>query len=730
MKAVVIIPTYNEIENIHGLVPAILAQDRSLEILVVDDNSPDGTGDAVDKLCQTEPRLHVLHRTTKDGLGRAYIAGFKWALDYGADLVLEMDADHSHNPDYLPALLQASKEADVVLGSRYTEGGGTVNWPWWRQLMSRGGSLYARTVLGYRIKDLTGGFKCFRRSVLEEIDFNEIQAAGYGFQVELTHLALKAGFKVVEVPITFVDRRFGESKMDKAIFWEAARVVLQLRFGQRRKRKTANRPHPVVPEGSMRILQVIAEVPPIKSGVAKVAAELQAGLEAKGHHVDTLSSSDIPRVHIGEYRFSAFVFKWSQLRDNLADYDLINIHAPAPTFTDLFLLFASRFGTSQYKGRLILTYHSEIDLPGVLIKPLSRLYSWLHKKISFMAGHTIVTSPSYAEMFDHMNPADITIIPWGVTEAAVDLPPIEKPNGPLQIAFVGQLRPYKGLDILLKALVPLPNAQLKVIGEGHQAESYHQLAQELGLNNVEFLGAVDDETLYNTLKECHTLVLPSLTMADAFGIVLLEAMSVGCVPIASKLPGVQDVIGEVGLTFPIGEINTLTEQLTYLRDNPRRRQRYAHQARLRAKQYTWGRTIDAHEQLFRRIAVVEEVKSAGEQGQSLIYTISHVLAHHLNAQVATLPPSALTDHQYKMLSEKPRGTIHFPTGISDNAVDGSSHFSETHSTLITTLFRTQPEPHLICFTRTAEHTPFTNTDRQWLEETVLALISDIEGLNA
>ncbi len=229
-RALVIIPTYNEVENLEPIVKAALAADPRLEVLVVDDNSPDGTGERADALAAAESRMHVLHRAAKRGLGRAYLAGFEWALSRPYECIFEMDADFSHDPRYLPRFLEAIDEgADVVLGSRYVAGGGTVNWGVARKIISRGGSLYARTILGLPVRDLTGGFKCFRREALEALDLPTVRASGYAFQVELTYRAFRRGFKVREVPIVFEDRRVGKSKMSRAIFLEAVTMVWKLR---------------------------------------------------------------------------------------------------------------------------------------------------------------------------------------------------------------------------------------------------------------------------------------------------------------------------------------------------------------------------------------------------------------------------------------------------------------------------------------------------------------------
>lgn len=233
--ALVIVPTYNERENLEALATEVLARLPTADLLIVDDNSPDGTGALAEALRAREPRIEVLHRPGKLGLGTAYLAGFRHGLARGYDYLVEMDCDFSHDPQYLPALIERARAgADLVLGSRYVAEGGTRNWSWSRRAISRGGNLYARAVLGLPIEDLTGGFKCFRRAVLEQVGLDEVRSEGYAFQIELTYRAWRRGFRIEELPIVFVDRRVGQSKMSRRIVGEAVWMVWRVRWALRR----------------------------------------------------------------------------------------------------------------------------------------------------------------------------------------------------------------------------------------------------------------------------------------------------------------------------------------------------------------------------------------------------------------------------------------------------------------------------------------------------------------
>lgn len=236
-KLLVIIPTYDERDNVKLVAETVHRTESTAHILFVDDNSPDGTGQVIDAMATENERIHTLHRELKEGLGRAYVAGFKWAIEQRYDLIMEMDADLSHNPQEIPNFVKAAQDADLVLGSRYCEGIRITNWPLRRLLLSKTAATYVRLITGMPITDPTGGFKCFRRTVLEAIDLDRVMSSGYAFQVEMTHAAWMQGFRIMEIPIVFEDRRSGYSKMNTDIATEALRIVWKLALQYRFHRK-------------------------------------------------------------------------------------------------------------------------------------------------------------------------------------------------------------------------------------------------------------------------------------------------------------------------------------------------------------------------------------------------------------------------------------------------------------------------------------------------------------
>lgn len=357
----------------------------------------------------------------------------------------------------------------------------------------------------------------------------------------------------------------------------------------------------------MKILMIISEAPPVKSGVSRVAEQLSEGIRKHGHKIDILSLNDIPRYEIGELRVSSMFLKIPQLRKEIIDYDVIHLHGPVPTFSDVFLLMGlQRLG--QKRPRLVYTHHAPIDLQQFGIRPIISLYNLSQELLARFADHVIVSTPSYRKRLSRFVPSDrLSVIPWGVAYDKYYSPVREK--GQFTVIYLGQLRPYKGLPILLKAAEGLENIRIWIIGNGHSAVKYQEMAVKRNLKNVEFYGHVCDDEAIELLKKAHALVLPSITRSEAFGIVLLEGMAAGLVPIASHLPGVADVIGSEGLTFPVGDSKALSVILKRLRDETAYRQHLAELAQAKAALYSWERTIYGYERIYR-----SQVKALSSQG--------------------------------------------------------------------------------------------------------------------
>lgn len=347
----------------------------------------------------------------------------------------------------------------------------------------------------------------------------------------------------------------------------------------------------------MKILMVITEAPPITSGVARVAHELSSRLRVSGHEVDIVSTHDIPRLELGEARLSSMPWRGhEQIYRRAAAYDIVHIHGPAPTFSDAALLYAA-LARRGGRPRVVYTHHCEIAIPGY--GPLCDAYNAAHRLLSLLADHIVTSTPSYARLLERLIPRQkISTIPWGVGPGPRAEP---KPAG-LNVLYVGQLRPYKGLDVLLRAAQRIPEATVTVIGGGHQEQRYRQLADDAGLRNVRFLGRVSDEAMQRAYAEAHALVLPSLTRAEAFGLVLLEGMAAGCVPVASELPGLTDVVDTVGLTFRPGDDAGLAAALRRLLDSPAHTAALGAAARRRAAQFSWEASAAAYERLFLDLA--------------------------------------------------------------------------------------------------------------------------------
>lgn len=354
----------------------------------------------------------------------------------------------------------------------------------------------------------------------------------------------------------------------------------------------------------MKILMVISEAPPVKSGIARVADRLSHGLRDAGHQVDILSQADVPRITKGEIRLSSMALRLPQLRQRFDQYDLIHLHGPVPTFSDVFLLA----GLQQLKARrpaLVYTHHAPIDLRGLPFGLLAPFYNWIQERMARLADHVVVTTPTYGQrLAGSVPPHKLSVIPWGVDYRRFSAP-LHR-DGPFTIVFLGQIRPYKGLPVLLRAFQGMEEARLWIIGDGHQAQASQQLSQQLGLQHIRFWGQLPDEAMIDLLRQAHALVLPSVTRSEAFGLALLEGMSAGCVPVASHLPGVADVVGNEGFTFPAGDVEALHQILTRLHHDAALRLHHASLAQARARLYPWQRVIFGYERIFDHLVAGEK----------------------------------------------------------------------------------------------------------------------------
>lgn len=353
----------------------------------------------------------------------------------------------------------------------------------------------------------------------------------------------------------------------------------------------------------MRILIVISEAPPVQSGIARVADKLSRGLATRGHQVDTLSLQDVPRMERGEIRLSSMPLKLPQLKERFSQYDIIHLHGPVPTFSDVFLLSGLR-GLGVNRPKLVYTHHAPIDLHNPLLYPFIWGYNILQEQWAGLADHVVVTTPSYAQRLSRYVPQDkLSVIPWGVDYARFAAP--VKKDGPFTVLYLGQIRPYKGLPVLLDAAAGLDNARIWVIGKGHYAEACRRQADGLNLANITFWGALPDEEMTRMVKQSHVIVLPSVTRSEAFGIALLEGMAAGCVPVASHLPGVADLVGNEGFTFPAGNSRSLRDILVRLRDDPALRVHLAGLTQAKARLYSWDRATFGYERVFCNLTAQE-----------------------------------------------------------------------------------------------------------------------------
>jgi len=342
----------------------------------------------------------------------------------------------------------------------------------------------------------------------------------------------------------------------------------------------------------MRVLTVVTEAPPIRSGVALTVEQLAGRLEARGHEVDVISSADVGRVSFGEVRLTGLTRHWREIRRRVLAADVVNLHGPAPSFSDAFLALW-RTIPRRLRPQLVYTHHCEIDLPAAGL--LCRAYERAHWRLARAATHVVVSSESYRRIAEEHGARSVSVVPHGLPETHVP----RLPKGPrFTVAFVGQLRPYKGADVLLRAVAELPDIDVDIVGGGHQEEALRALGARLGAGNVRWLGRASNVERDRALARAHVICLPSLTKAEAFGIVLLEGMRVGAVPVASDLPGVRDVAGATGLLCTPGDHRSLLQALVHLRDAPDDWRHRSWLSKRVSTRYQWEQAAQRYEQIF------------------------------------------------------------------------------------------------------------------------------------
>jgi rhamnosyl/mannosyltransferase len=589
----VVIPTFNEAGNVGELLRRLAeALPAGAEVVVVDDSTDDTAALARSAAPFLPFALTVVHRDEPTGgLGGAVVAGLRLAR---AEWAVVMDGDLQHPPAVVADLLAAAPGHDAVVATRYAAGGdGSGLGSPYRHAVSRGSKVLAARLLGgavARLSDPLSGFFAVRRAAL---DLDAVDPIGYKILLELV---VRSGLeRIAEVPFTFAARH---AETSKSTAREGLRFLRHLRVlrGVRREERRA-----VVPAAApirlddhrrgrraprLAVLVVTSEAPPIVSGISRCVDRLTDGLRERGHRVDVLSSVQIPRLVLGEYRFSTLAAHWRRVSALLEQYDVVNLHGPVPTMSDVVLLLAgARRGTP-----ILYTHHSALAVRGA--ETASRVYNRLHRVLSGRADRILTTSEHYADLERRAGGPPVEVVPWGVDVRPRPLRP-HRDGAPLRVLFVGQMRPYKGLEWLIPAVAGRPGLELTLIGDGPHRAEYEALAGSAG--NILFTGRVSDDDLHRAYDTHDVVVLPSVTQAEAFGLVVLEGMAAGCVPVVSDLPGVRDLVADTGLVVPRRDADALAAALAGLADDRTRLAALRHRARRRAEGLGWDTCVERYE---------------------------------------------------------------------------------------------------------------------------------------
>ena len=484
---------------------------------------------------------------------------------------------------------------------------------------------------------------------------------------------------------------------------------------------------------------LVSEAPPIKSGIARVAGELTERLGRLGVEIDVLSANEIPRATFKEFRFSSLSLRWPEIQKRLGEYDILHIHGSVPTFSEAALLLG-RLGSRLVRGvsAVVYTHHCDIDLEGLELTV--RSYNRMHRRLLRLADHVVASTPSYALQLEAVaRPGRVSAVPFGV-DAARFSSKSRKPER-FNVLFVGQLRPYKGVDVLLRAWRNVDNADLHIVGTGHEREHLAALTEELGLSSVHLHGAVSDRELADYYSKAHVLVLPSTRKAEAFGLVLLEGMAAGCVPVASRLPGVTDVVGDTGMTFPVGDSDALADVLLQLRDDVEMRRQLSVLAEERALIFDWDHTAQAYLDIYKQAylgRLLELSMGRGEAGTETLQEWLVEVARQTDADRASLMLWPAGEHEMRIAASvgvKPVVVANTSLLIGQRI---AGHVAQTGRPLLVqkggmpeTVPLYEAEPDLVSslvlpirfagstvgvlnLARGEERPPFSDMDRRWL----------------
>ncbi len=494
----------------------------------------------------------------------------------------------------------------------------------------------------------------------------------------------------------------------------------------------------------MRILMLVSEAPPIKSGIARVAGKLTEGLRARGLQVDTLSANEIPRWTFKEFRLSALALRWPAIQQRLAGYDILHIHGTVPTFSDAALVFGRMAQATRYPNLgIVYTHHSDIDIAGLGV-PVT-MYNGLHYQLVRLADHLVASTPSYAMQLEaSAPPLRVSAVGFGVDSQRFQHHGPKAPR--FTVLFVGQLRPYKGVDVLLRAWRHVTNADLHIVGDGHERAALQALVRDFDLQNVHFHGSVSDAELREFYAAAHVLVLPSTTRAEAFGLVLLEGMSARCVPVASALPGVSDVVGNAGYTYAVNDSVMLAQILRRLRDNPAERAAVAERAAARAVAAAWDYSVNSYVGVYQQVALARAL-SVASRGRpptpAVLQGWMGRLAEVAGADRASLMLTDPDQHELRMVAgvgidPAVADEIHLPLGqrmagfvaqtgrpllIRPRGTPALARIygtrPELRSSLILPLGPPESVPGVLNLARRGDRLAFTEEDQRWLQRLAL-----------